>query len=328
MDDDILIEDTPKRRFRLPGILRGSRGRRTGLIALAAILVILLLYYPVGALLINRIDDDPNFGPGDVPPEASRAVAVSAALIDREVRQHAWPANDPWFLPGAFLDNMPNYQQGIIAALSRFAVEMTDQIGRSRGSSRADPDLEKAGGLLKYPGDVWLWDPSVSWLPTASSVNQYISARDALIAYNKRLVAGNAVFEKRADNLLGVLNRIAADLGSSSAVLEQRIETSSGVLIDTQADDIFYNTKGRLYAYALVLRELGKDFDQVLKEKDAEAVWNQMLESLFRAAGMRPWVVVNGSPDGQFLPNHLAGEGFLLLRARTQLREITDVLVK
>jgi hypothetical protein len=53
-----------------------------------------------------------------------------------------------------------------------------------------------------------------------------------------------------------------------------------------------------------------------------------MLESLFRAAEMRPWVVVNGTPDGQFLPNHLAGQGFLLLRARTQLREITDILVK
>jgi len=328
MDDDILIEDTPKRRFRLPAFWRGGRGRRFALIALVAILVFLVLYYPVGGLLINRIDDDPDFGPGDVAPGASRAVAVSAALIEREVGQHAWPANDPWFLPGSFLDNMPNYQQGIVAALSRFVVEMTDQLGRSRGSSRADPDLEKAGGLLKYPGNVWLWDPSVSWLPTASSVRQYLSARDALIAYNTRLAAGNAVFERRADNLLGLLNRIAADLGSASAVLEQRIETSSGGLVDTQADDIFYNTKGRLYAYALVLRELGKDFDQVIKEKDAQAVWDQMLESLFRAAGMRPWVVVNGSPDGQFLPNHLAGEGFLLLRARTQLRELTDILVK
>jgi len=328
MGDDILLEEPRRRWLRWPAFLRGRGGRRIGLIVLAAVLFLLLLYYPVGALFVNRIDDDPNFGPGDVSPQASRAVAVAAALIDREVRQHAWPANDPWFLPGAFLDNMPNYQQGIIAALSRFAVEMTDQIGRSRGSSRADPDLEKAGGLLKYPGDVWIWDPSVSWLPTASSVKQYLSARDALLAYNGRLEAGNAIFERRADNLLGLLNRIAADLGSASAVIEQRIETSAGGLIDTQADDIFYNTKGRLYAYALVLRELGTDFDTVLKEKDAEAVWKQMLDSLFRAAEMQPWVVVNGTPDGQFLPNHLAGQGFLLLRARTQLREITDILVK
>src|ERR1700741_4691902 len=109
MDDDILIEDTPKRRFRLPVFWRSSRGRRSALIALAVILVVLILYYPIGGLLINRIEDDPGFGPGDVAPGASRAVAVSAALIEREVGQHAWPANDPWFLPGSFLDNMPNY---------------------------------------------------------------------------------------------------------------------------------------------------------------------------------------------------------------------------
>ena len=29
---------------------------------------------------------------------------------------------------------------------------MTDQIGRSRGSSEVDSDLDKASGLLKYPG--------------------------------------------------------------------------------------------------------------------------------------------------------------------------------
>ena len=36
-------------------------------------------------------------------------------------------------------------------------------------------------------------------------------------------------------------------------------------------------------------------------------------------------VVYNGVDD-QFLPNHLAAQGFYLLRARTQLREITGIL--
>ena len=67
-----------------------------------------------------------------------------------EVNRNGWPANDPFFLPGSILDNLPNYQIGIIQALSRFAVDMTDQIGRTRGSSQADPDLDKAAGLLKY----------------------------------------------------------------------------------------------------------------------------------------------------------------------------------
>src|SRR3546814_5528879 len=92
---------------------------------------------------------------------------------------------------------------------------MTDQIGRTRGSSEADRDLDKAAGLLKFPGDVWIYDLSTSFLPTASSESQYRSARRALLAYNDRLAAGQAIFERRADNLLGTIERIAADLGSA-----------------------------------------------------------------------------------------------------------------
>src|SRR5579862_2331074 len=117
--------------------------------AMGVVAAALLLYYPVGMLMISRIDDDPGFGPGTVEDGASHAVALAAALIDREVDQHAWPASDPFFYPGWALDNMPNFETGIIYALSRFAVDMTDQIGRTRGSSEADTDLDKAAGLLK-----------------------------------------------------------------------------------------------------------------------------------------------------------------------------------
>jgi hypothetical protein len=47
-----------------------------------------------------------------------------------------------------------------------------------------------------------------------------------------------------------------------------------------------------------------------------------------RAATLSPWVVVNGPTDAQFQPSHLASEGFFVLRARTQLREITSILQK
>jgi hypothetical protein len=47
-----------------------------------------------------------------------------------------------------------------------------------------------------------------------------------------------------------------------------------------------------------------------------------------QAAGLQPGVVINAAPDAQFLPSHLAAQGFFLLRARTQLREITNILLK
>ncbi len=309
----------------------GVTGRRSlrivkwgiGLIVLAC-----LLYYPVGMLIVHKIEDDPNYKAPAVPAGASQAVAVTAALINREVNQNGWVSNDPFFLPGAALDNMPNFQQGIIQALSRFVLELQDQIGRSRASSSIDPDLQKAVGLLKYSPTVWLWDPSVSLAPTASSDTQYRAAMRSLESYNDRLARGQAVFEPRADNLLVTLDGIGKDLGSATNDLDNEIDQNSGNWLDFHADDVFYRAKGMAYAYGLVLRDLGIDYKQVIQEKGAANVWQRMVGSLMDAAAMRPWVVVNGRPDAQLQPNHLAAEGFYIQRARTQLLELIDILQK
>ena len=332
MQDDYFPEPVPstRRRLRLPRVSLGLAGRWTGRFLLALIILI-ALYYSLGALIVHEIDDDPGFAaPADLGTAAtgSRAVAIAAALIGREVDDHEWVANDPFFLPGFALDNMPNFQQGIVGALSRFGIEMTDQIGRTRGSSQADADLDKAAGLLKYPGDIWLFDFSTSWAPTASSESQYRAARAALLSYNQRLAAGGAVFERRADNLMATLERIAADLGSASAVIDRHIEEEAGSPLDFEADDIFYRNKGRLYGYYLLLRELGVDFEKVILDRDLAQAWAQMLETFETAATMQPWVVLNGAPSSQFVPSHLAAQGFYLLRARTQLREVTNILLK
>ncbi len=289
--------------------------------------VFLLIYYPLGTVLTHEIDDDLDCAVAGSEEGSSRAVAIIAALIDREVNQHGWRANDPFFMPSSLLDNTPNYQQGILSALARFAFELTDQIGRTRGSSQADPDLQEASGLLQYSGTKWVFDLTTSLAPTATSEAQYRKAIEALLSYNARLAGGGAVFERRADNLLAALDRMAADLGSSSAALEHRLDEGRA-LFDLQADDVFYGVKGRLYAYYLLLRELGQDFDSVIAERKLGPAWAQMLDSIAQAAALKPWVVINGSPDSQFFPSHLAAQGFFLLRARTQLREITDILLK
>ena len=312
--------------------LTGAGARRTGLWLLAGLLLALLLYYPIGMIWVHRIDDDPDFGAessATLPDGASRAVAVAVALIEREVDTHRWTANDPFFLPSAGLDNMPNFQQGIVAALSRFAIEMRDRIGRVRGTSQEDANLKRAAGQLSYDGTVWIVDLRTSWWTlTASSEKQYRSARQVLIEYNDRLAAGDAVFDRRSDNLLDLLERIATDIGSDSAVIHQHISQGSGGFLDLRADDIFYWNKGRLYGNYLLLRELSADFAKVIDERDLCQVWANMLASFRAAAMLQPWVVVNGDPDGQVVPNHLAAQGFYLLRARAQLKEIANILLK
>jgi hypothetical protein len=315
----------------LSGSEPGRRGQVLRWIKIGGLglLAVLVVYYVGGMIWLHRIDDDPNFGLGSSAPEGgSRSVAVAADLIDREINAHRWVANDPWFMPGALLDNMPNYQMGIVAALSRFAVELGDQLARTRGSSQIDPDLDAAAGLLKYPGTIWLVDPQTWFKPTASSESQYRRAMRALRNYNARLAQGQAVFETRSDNLQATLERIAVDLGSSSAAIDRAVTEDSGFWPDFSADDLFYANKGRLYAYYLLLRELEVDFANVIRERDLGAAWTQMLDTFREAATLQPWIVVNGDPASQFLPSHLAAQGFFLLRARTQLKEIINILLK
>ncbi|NQW09833.1 MAG: DUF2333 family protein [Alphaproteobacteria bacterium] len=309
-------------------LLPGRGVARWSGVSLIALVVATMLYYAVGMVVMHRVDDDPDFAAAEVPAGASKAVAVAEALIRREIDDYFWVANDPFFFPSAVLDNTPNFQQGIVYALSRFAIEMSDQIGRTRGSSEVDADLDTAAGLLKYPGDVWIFNLSTSLMPTASSESQYRAAARALASYNKRLAAGEAVFERRADNLLGTLDRIAADLGSTSATIDQHLAEPSPGFFDTEVDDIFYQTKGRLYAYYRLLDMLGQDFGSVLGDKQVVSAWTQMLDSIRQAAVLDPIVVMNGAPDGVYFPSHLAVQGFYLLRARTQLREISNILQK
>ncbi|HSK40735.1 MAG TPA: DUF2333 family protein [Arenibaculum sp.] len=305
----------------------GGRGRLVA-IAGAALLGLLVLYYAIGMAVVHEIDDDADFAPAVLTEGGSRAVDMAAALIGREVDVNGWTANDPFFLPGSLLDNMPHFQQGMAYALGRFTIDLSDQIGRARGSSQMDADLERASGLLKYPGTVWIFDFSTSLAPTASSESQYRAARRALLAYNQRLAQGQAVFDRRADNLIAVTERVANDLGSLSGAIDWQVDNAGGWLVDTQADDVFYTSKGQLYAYYMILKSLGEDYGPLVEERQLGAVWGQMLDSFRQAAALQPLVVVNGAPDSQAQPSHLAAQGFYLLRARTQLSEVANVLSK
>ncbi len=337
--DDIFDEDLPSEgRERLQIRRRisafydrlarsGGRIRRLAVPTALGILGLLVVYYVGGMIWVHKIGDDIDYQVAEPVADGSYAVDMAAALIVREVDEHNWTANDPFFFPGWMLDNMPNYQQGMIYALSRFTLEMSDQIGRARGSSQVDPDLDRAAGLLRYPGDRWIFDFSASLAPVASSESQYRSASQALRQYNERLAAGDAVFERRADNLLGTIDRIAADLGSSSAIIAEHLEDGGGWLIDTSADDIFYSIKGRIYGYYMILRALRTDFAGVIESVGLTTVWDEMLSSLESAVSLQPVVVISGDPDSQILPSHLAAQGFYLLRARTQLKEISSVLL-
>lgn len=289
---------------------------------------ILLIYYPIGMVMVHEIDDTPSYDTSAYKIQnGSEAVGTAIALIDREIHKHGWTPNDPFFYPGAALVRMPAFQRGLITSIARFSIELSDQIGRSRGSSQADADLQKAAGLLNYSPTVWMWDFSVSWFPTASSEKQYEEGMKALIRYNQRLGLGHALFERRADNLLQTLDRIASDLGSASAAIDGHIQNASALAFMSSAD-VFYTTKGRMYGNYMLLKALEKDFATIIAERQLQNVWSSMLDSLREGMGFSPFLVINANPKNSIFANHLASQGYYLMRARTQMREVTNILLK
>lgn len=286
-----------------------------------------LLYIMIGMPVVHRIDDAVLI-PDETPIGGSKTVGVISYLVDREVIVHNWTPNDPFFLPGWWLDNTPNYQKGIIGALSRVSFELRDQLGRSRGSSAVDQDLQKAAGNLAKEPDRWVIDFDTSFLPTTASHSYYSEAVRQLDAYNQRLASGDAIFERRSDNLLATLDRIAQDLGASSAALEHYISAEAGgFLPDFGADDLFYETKGQVFAYTVILRALEEDFSKVISDRELTSIYKELLHSMESAATLDPTLVINGAADG-ILANHLSMQGFYLLRARTQLKEVSNILLK
>ena len=311
------------------GVLRAPRIGRGARIALG-VAIVLVVFYPLAAWYYSTIDDNPDFGPrsdAGAPHESQTAIAM-IALIDREVNKHGWAASAPFYEPPALLDNMPNYQEGIVGALSVVALALRDRMGHTADTPDGDSDLGSAAELLQYPPDVWFWNPRQSLWPRAPSDDQYLRARAALASYNDSLAGGEAQFDASAENLQAILARVSDDLGASSATIEYHVDRASGSLIEERSDDIFYKTKGRMYGYYIVLKGMQIDFAGVIRERHLQATWGSMMASLRAAISMRPSIVLDGAPDSDFVPCTLCGEGFYVLRVRSELQTIENALQK
>lgn len=264
----------------------------------------------------------------------SAIAEVAADLTDFNVNQNAWISSMLLYKLGLFgldwdrtpfLDNKASFQRGIHAAVRRTAIELVDNIGRLRGTSQIDSDLQKARGNLQFAEDAWYFGLS-PFGPKTPSPSYYRSAIKDLRAFNMRLENCQATFDARADNLIQFVDRIASDLGSTSAILKDRAENYHAGWFDTRADDRFWFAYGQLYAYYGLLRAAHSDFRSVLAEKHLDGVWDEMEKQLRSALNMQPFIVSNGNPDAWLTPSHLTTMGFYILRVRSNLVDIKQVL--
>ncbi|MGN7770227.1 DUF2333 family protein [Phyllobacterium sp. 22552] len=264
----------------------------------------------------------------------SAIVTVTADLTDFNVNQNAWISSMLLYKLGffgmdwdrtPFLDNKASFQRGINSAVRRTGIELVDTLGRVRGTSQIDGDLQKARGNLQFTEDAWYFglNPFGPKTPTPS---YYRSAVNDLRTFNTKLENCNAIFDARADNLIQFIDRIANDIGATSAILKDRSENHNNGWFDTRADDRFWFAYGQLYAYYGLMNAAQVDFRQVLDEKHLTPLWDGMDGQLRSALAIQPWIIANGSEGGWLLPNHLTTMGFYILRVRSNLIDIKQVL--
>lgn len=266
--------------------------------------------------------------------EPSRIVQATADLIDFNVNQNNWIPSmflsklgffgmdwkrTPW------LDNKAAFQLGINQALRRVSVELVDRLGRVRGTSGIDQNLQDARQKMAYDEDSWYFsfDP---FGPRSTTQQNYRAGRRSLLAFNVDLASCNANFDARPDNLLQFLDRVTGDIGATSDILRSRMETSNAGWFDPRADDRFWFAYGQLYAYYGILTATRTDFAGVFANRNLEQIWVRTEEQMRASLSLTPAVISNGHEASWIMPTHLATMGFYLLRVRSNLVETRDIL--
>jgi len=264
--------------------------------------------------------------------KASAIAGVSADLIDFNVNQNAWISSMLLSKAGLFgidwrntpfFDNKAAFQLGINQVMRRTTTELVDTLGRVRGTSQIDQNLQDARTAMAWSETAWY----VGWRgPTRPSPSVYREGMEKLRAFNASLEKCQATFDARADNLMQFLDRIAGDIGSTSDILRQRIEVSDAGWFDLRADDRFWFAYGQLYAYYGMLVAARSDFASVVAERNLTTLWTRMEENLRASLDVQPWIISNGNESSAIFPSHLATMGFNLLQVRSNLVELRSIL--
>lgn len=243
--------------------------------------------------------------------------------------------------PGVLMDNMPNWEVGVLIQVRDMARALRKDFSRSQSQSREDPDLAVAEPQFNFDARSWI-------LP--SSEREYQRGINKLESYMNRLSDPNdsAQFYTRADNLTRWLGDVETRLGSlsqrlSASVGKPRLNTDLAgdtgaaqstdgvVLVDvktpwSQIDDVFYEARGTSWALIHLLRAVEVDFADVLEKKNATVSVRQIIREL-EATQDTVWspMILNGSGFG-FLANHSLVMANYVSRANAAIIDLRRLL--
>ncbi|MCV0397355.1 MAG: DUF2333 family protein [Rhizobiaceae bacterium] len=281
-------------------------------------------------------DDSPTAGErlADNSCQRSAMVEAAAAIIDANVNQGTWVPSNPLHKAGffflidwnetPFFDNRAAFQLGTNQATRRTAVELVDRLGRVRGTSSINQNLQEAREAANYRENAWVMTFSPPFLQPSTPA-RLRNARASLLAFNRELGQCRADFDARADNLMQFLDRVTSDLGSTSEILQNRLAAANFTGFDRRADDRFWFSYGQLHAYYAILVGARSDFREVSRQRNLDALWERTEQQFRDTLRIRPPMIANGSASSM-IKSHLESIGFGLLRIRSNLVEMREVL--
>jgi hypothetical protein len=321
-----------------------SRSRWTSIIAasigaLFLFLVLLGMYWsPMPKLFwVNEYVDDQRSVVGY--STTSTLIRVAETLLDK---RGGYITNDR-FPPGLWLDNMPNWEKGVLTQMRDLSRAIRNDFSRSQSQSKEDPDVVEAVEKFFSESNSWLFPPTE---------RRYREGIAAVSRYQDRLTGAaqpEAQFYARADNLREWLAEVEKRLGSMSRRLGNSIASSvineelagdpsaeaaqaQPDIIDVRTpwleiDDVFFEARGSAWALLHFFRAVEFDFSQVLADKNAEASVRQIIRELEASLEPMRWpMVLNGGGYG-LTANHSLVMANFLARANAaviNLRELLD----
>jgi len=269
----------------------------------------------------------------DKTVKGAHFVGINQALV-KDMADN-WLPNDI-FWPTVFLDNMPNFQIGVLEVVRYNTRVLRDNLSRMRTTDKLDSNAEAAFTALSN-------DPYKWWFPSAES--KWKMAHSHLDAYYKDLGTGKSHFYSRADNLVELLNQYLSLMGGANtrlinapremkttlSVEEEKGAISPGAMVNIEIpwhkiDDNFYYAQGVAYALYESFRAIRFDFSDVLTDKNSVQMADKILEVLGRCR-FEPWIVFNGAA-GSIFANHSLNLSSVFNDARQKINSLTVALMQ
>ena len=244
--------------------------------------------------------------------------------------------------PGVVLDNIPNWEFGVLVQVRDLARALRNDFSRSQTQSMEDPDLAIADPAFHFDSERWI-------LP--STEKKYREAIRSLERYRDQLANPadrDAQFFSRADNLrdwLAIVEKRLGDLSQrlSASVGQRRVNTDlagdpsatestprpGDIMVKTpwlKIDDVFFEARGAAWALTHFLRAAEYDFGDVLEDKNARVSLRQIIRELEAAQEpLKSPIVLNGSGFAIFA-NHSLVMASYLSRANSAVIDLRELL--